>query len=174
MRELQTLHGVSGFFFLNKIIVTLSLPSAWVNDESVVFGWPWLLIGADTYLKCFKYLCSCAIRGIQLSLRHLSDSVTGGSVQECAVWCGLHGTCAGRHGSCPVEHVLSCYTAGNERRLEGFISFVSFSASLLSSQPSCLLPSLTDRLYQAGKWLDYQSGRLDNHLQVSDAPKLPG
>ena len=139
------------FLFLNEIIVTLSLPSVWINDESVVFGRPWLLIGADTYLKCFKYLCSCAIRGIQLSLRHLSDSVTGGSVWECSVWCGLRGTCAGRHGSCPVDvHVLSRYTAGNDWRREGFVSFVSFSSSLLSSHPSCL-PSITEGQVGSGR-----------------------
>lgn len=60
-------------------------------------------------------------------------SVTGGSVQECAVQCSVNGTCAGHHGSCPVEHVLSCYMAGSENKLEGFISFISFSSTLLSS-----------------------------------------
>lgn len=46
---------------------------------------PQLLIGAVTFLKCFKYLCSYAIHGVQLSLGHLLERVSQEEVYKNAL-----------------------------------------------------------------------------------------
>lgn len=70
---------------------------------------------------------------------------------------------------CMFSAVTLQETTGDVKVL--FPSSLSHQASCLHILPACL-PSLKDRLDQAGKWLDYQSGGLDSHLRVSDAPKL--